>query len=232
MDPFAPEAPVLFVSPHLDDAALSFAHFLHGTQGHHVATVFTGAPNRPEPQGWNEHTTGEPDAQNALRVRRNEDDHGMAVLGTTGHHLPLWEAQYFGPQKLAPIRDAIRNLATELEVRSIVAPIGLLHPDHVAVADACLEFVQPGSPEVYVVLDGGYCVVFPSVRDARLHDVRGRYSLSPCAEQPATGDKRAAFAAYGSQIRPISEGWASESRNPNVMSEVYSAPEHYFRVGL
>jgi LmbE family N-acetylglucosaminyl deacetylase len=94
LNPFAPTAPVCFISPHLDDVALSCSHFLAAHSGATVVTVFAGAPPEFRADGWNAKTTGEVYAPDALRVRRDEDASAFALVHAAPRWLDLWEAEY------------------------------------------------------------------------------------------------------------------------------------------
>jgi LmbE family N-acetylglucosaminyl deacetylase len=94
LNPFAPTAPVCFISTHLDDVALSCSHFLAAHPGATVVTVLAGAPPESRADGWNAKTTGEGYAQSALRVRRDEDATALALVHAAPYWLDLWEAEY------------------------------------------------------------------------------------------------------------------------------------------
>jgi LmbE family N-acetylglucosaminyl deacetylase len=94
LNPFAPTAPVCFISPHLDDVALSCSHFLAVHPGVTVVTVFAGAPPEFRADGWNAKTTGELYVPDALRVRRDEDASALALVHAAPRWLDLWEAEY------------------------------------------------------------------------------------------------------------------------------------------
>jgi LmbE family N-acetylglucosaminyl deacetylase len=91
---FDPRAPVCFLSPHLDDVALSCGHYLVSHPGSTVVTVFAGAPPIASPRDWNGRTTGEAFAPAALEVRRREDAEALAMLCAQPRWLDLWESEY------------------------------------------------------------------------------------------------------------------------------------------
>ena len=91
----------LFLSPHLDDAALSCGGQIHrrAAAGEHVTvvTVFAGAPlGAPTPLGAELHSLwGLPaDPGDALAIRRAEDDAALAVLGAASARWDLVDAVY------------------------------------------------------------------------------------------------------------------------------------------
>ncbi len=91
---FDPRAPVCFLSPHLDDVALSCGHYLVSHPGSTVVTAFAGAPPIASPRDWNGRTTGEAFAPAALEVRRREDADALAMLRAQARWLDLWESEY------------------------------------------------------------------------------------------------------------------------------------------
>lgn len=79
--------PVLVVSPHLDDAALSaFALLRVAEQPPTVLTVFDGVPVRPLVRSW-DLVCGFRDSTEAMRTRRAENAEAMDRLGCV--HLSL-----------------------------------------------------------------------------------------------------------------------------------------------
>ena len=74
--------PIAVVSTHLDDAVMFCAHLLHANPSATVIGVFAGASDEMH-DGYNSRTTGMRFAPDALRVRRSEDPHAMAVRRPT-----------------------------------------------------------------------------------------------------------------------------------------------------
>lgn len=89
---WAPTRPVLIVSPHLDDAALSCAWLL-GRDGVEVLTVFSGHPSTPITTSWDV-TCGFSDSSEAMTRRRQEDASALDQTGIRAHHLPLLDSAY------------------------------------------------------------------------------------------------------------------------------------------
>ena len=73
-----------------------------------------------------------------MRVRRHEDEHACAVLGATCQHIPLVDGQY--RDEIAYVDGTIEEtLAVVLETLRpslVLAPLGIVHSDHVAVGAA------------------------------------------------------------------------------------------------
>lgn len=88
-----PDGPVLLVSPHLDDAALSCAALVARTEPIDVLTVFTGRPVPPRSADW-DRACGFADSDEAVSARLDEE---RAAFADTPHRLvqlDLLEAQY------------------------------------------------------------------------------------------------------------------------------------------
>ena len=88
-----PAGPLLIVSPHADDAALSCAALLDRGEPVDVVTVFMGQPDPPQ-RGWWDEVCGFASSAESMPARRREE---QAALGPGGHHvrfLDLLEGQY------------------------------------------------------------------------------------------------------------------------------------------
>lgn len=170
-------APVIVISPHLDDAALScgggIARLVRSGTPVTVVTVFTAdlAPGEPlSPLARRSHASwGVGDRPFA--VRRAEDTEALRHLGAAHAHLGLLDAIYRrSPQgaplytdPLAPIdpHDTelfLPRLVSVLEEHLAIAPEGLRvfcpsgtcgHVDHVLVRQAVARLVDPESTVTY-----------------------------------------------------------------------------------
>jgi LmbE family N-acetylglucosaminyl deacetylase len=220
-----PEERVRFVSAHLDDAALSCGHYLDGHPGATVITVMAGAPEIERTNDWNSWTTGKTYAPDAVQMRRAEDAAAMRRLRAEPVWLDLWDNQYLDGQsrdELA-VRNALEAALTTLGVEAIVGPVGIVHPDHVQVSDACLEVARKLSCELFYYLDMPYAQKYPEEAAARLAEIAGRgvelSALGPV--QPRRNAKRRAVRLYRSQC---------DKMGYDKMKNVMTAPEHYWRV--
>src|SRR5690348_10525288 len=131
----APSAPVVVLSPHLDDAVWSTFSVLSGAGDVVVANVFAGIPEGPP--GWWDVKCGITDSAAHVRARRAEDASVLATLGRTPADLDLLDDQY----RDGPVGPA--EIVAELErqvpaVSHVYAPAGIGHPDHALVRDAGL----------------------------------------------------------------------------------------------
>ena len=159
MSKFEPLEPVLVLSPHLDDAVLSCGSFLHAHPSTTVVTVLAGAPDAFH-EGYNSETTGKPYAPDAIGVRRDEDRRAMDFLGATPIWLDLLDADYAAYRPPTDygdvIKDEIGRVLDEIRPKSVFAPLGLMHADHVAVSQACLELAVDSPFAWYLYMDLPY----------------------------------------------------------------------------
>jgi LmbE family N-acetylglucosaminyl deacetylase len=139
-----PDAPVLVLSPHLDDAVLSAWMLLRSDGPVTVATAFAGVPAEGT-TGAFDPIFGTTDSAALVHGRRAEDREALAAAGRTPLHLDLLDAQYrddperparlvadvVAPRVVAALREVVRSAA------SIAVPAGIGgHVDHLAVRTA------------------------------------------------------------------------------------------------
>ena len=217
--------PLCVLSPHLDDVALSCSHFLATRTGATtVVTVLAGAPDGP-PGHWNGRSTGMPTAREAIAVRRAEDAAAMRVLGATPRWLDLPDRQYVGLQDSATVEAAIRAALDDADARTVLAPLGVHHPDHRAVADAALSLARAGAiDDLSLYLDLPYARTMADEVAPRLAEIRVHSDLEALAPVAATSDvKQRAVACYVSQIEPV------RADHP-ALDDALRDPERYWRV--
>jgi LmbE family N-acetylglucosaminyl deacetylase len=146
-----PAAPLVILSPHLDDAVWSCFSLLAREPDVVVATVFAGIPDG-EP-GWWDVKCGITDSAAHVRDRRSEDAAVLGSLGCTAVHLDLLDGQY--REEPVPADKIVRLLTERVPaVRRVYAPGGIGHPDHALVRDAGALLREQGVP-VTVYTD--YC---------------------------------------------------------------------------
>ena len=146
-----PAAPLVILSPHLDDAVWSCFSLLARDRDVLVATVFAGIPDG-EP-GWWDAQCGITDSAAHVRHRRSEDAAVLRSLGGTAVHLDLLDGQY--RDEPVPADEIVRALAARVPaVRHVYSPGGIGHPDHALVRDAGALLRERGVP-VTVYTD--YC---------------------------------------------------------------------------
>lgn len=198
--------PVWVVSTHLDDAVLSLGQSLTSWDGVHVLTVFTDAPAVERHDGWNRATTGETWAPATQARRRDEDRDAVTSLGATAHWLGEHEAEYRpGGQDLAALATAIGGYLEEHDALDVVAPLGLRHSDHLAVADACRRLMTADRRHWRIYLDQPYGHTYPDLVAERLADAAAD-GLELVEEAPVGvigTTKTDAVARYASQVDAV-----------------------------
>ncbi len=138
-----PAAPVVVLSPHLDDAVWSCFSLLAREANVLVATVFAGIPDGGP--GWWDAQCGITDSAAHVRDRRSEDAAVLASLGCTAVHLDLLDGQYRGEP--VPPQQIVGALAERVPaVRHVYSPGGIGHPDHTLVRDAGALLRERGVP--------------------------------------------------------------------------------------
>jgi len=186
---------ILYLSPHLDDAALSCGGSIHqqARAGLAVAvlTVFAGSPRTvfrsPFAQGLEARWGAEGDA---IAMRRQEDVEAMSILGAEPIHWPYEDAIYrlhTGTGKmLYTDRDAIFGEVSPhdpVKLRALASEIGRLwrrlkrprlyamlsaghHVDHQVVQAAVFHMMERENPEVVWYEDYPYAEDQEAVRQA------------------------------------------------------------------
>lgn len=204
MSDFVPTAPICFISTHLDDVALSCSHFVAAHPGVVVITVFAGAPDGAA-GAWDRFTTGRESAHEALSMRREEDSDALGRLGAVPVWLELLDGQYEADKDRdrRPIIDEVARALDALGPGAVVAPMGLFHPDHIAVADACLLLALERAEEFYLYLDMPYAQAFPARVAERLDRLALRVEELTPFEPVDPAAKQRAVGAYGSQMRLV-----------------------------
>lgn len=227
MSAFLPQEPACFVSTHLDDVGLSCSCYLLRHPGTPVVTILAGAPETRCEEGWNAWTTRKTFAPDAVGVRRNEDAAAMRRLKARPTWLEFWGRQYLDGKdedEDAIARTLVEILAS-LGAASLVGPLGLQHPDHLAVSNACFEAARTSALHLYLYLDMPYAQKYPGATEERLAELLDRgLTLEPL--DPVAPNKRAkkrVVRLYKSQCRKM---------HYTKLDDVMSAPEQYWRVAV
>lgn len=127
----------LLISPHFDDAVLSAGQFMAGKKHHcDVLTVFSEIPKDKGLQTPYDESCGFKTSEDAMVVRRVEDEEALAILGARSLHLGCLDSQYPGGSDKEDVLQKLRKFAEEhgREYDMVLAPLGLRHPDHVNVS--------------------------------------------------------------------------------------------------
>lgn len=130
---------LVVVSPHLDDAVLSCGQLLAGRPGSMVVTVCTAPPPQHTVRTSFDADCGHANAGQAMAARQQEDTLACWLLQATQRHLGHVDQQYGVP--LAPEAVAASLVAAVPPGAIVVGPVGLAHPDHVAVAEAVRQLL-------------------------------------------------------------------------------------------
>ncbi|RQS14813.1 PIG-L deacetylase family protein [Burkholderia sp. Bp8998] len=132
----------LVVSPHLDDAVFSCGRLLAQTPGSVVVTVFAGIPARDTPaQPW-DRRAGFHSADEAMRARRDEDRHALAILDARPVWLDFLDDQYGTPAASTAIAARLADTIDAHPGFGVLAPAGLFHRDHLRVQQAMLALLR------------------------------------------------------------------------------------------
>lgn len=127
-----PDAPVLVLSPHLDDAVLDCWSVLTADREVTVINVFTGMPPAGSSTYW-DRIAGFDDSQALFRTRIAEDRRALALAGHSPVNLPFREGQYRAARRPPFFNDVDAEIAARADACSVIyapANIGLMHPDH------------------------------------------------------------------------------------------------------
>lgn len=168
---------VLVLSPHLDDAVLSAGQFIAGRKGNvDLLTIFSGIPMSKGLITDYDKSCGFKTSKDAMVVRRQEDIQACAILNATPYHTDVLDSQYTKRQTgiIKILHKAVKADKYEL----IVGPLGLVHPDHIAVSEALSHL---GLPNLYLYEDLPHRVTHPET-------VWGRLKRFPNARLTFIGD--------------------------------------------
>jgi LmbE family N-acetylglucosaminyl deacetylase len=228
MNELTDAGPVLVISPHLDDAVLSCGQLIKSRPDTTITTVLAGFPPGTH-GGWSARTTGLPVAEDANRKRREEDQCASRALGARTVWIDLPALEY-GPaasasEHLLGIQQAVAAAVAAAEGRSVFLPLGVTHPDHIAVSDAALLAVRDSKLEAYVYMDMPYGQARPGRVRRRLRDIGRTFAVDRL--DPFIGDletKAEAVKAYSSQVGELQQGFGRH------FNRVFTDPEKYWRV--
>lgn len=220
-------ARLLVVSPHLDDAVLGCTGLLAMCPGSVVCTVFAGIPSAPMRTGWDE-AGGFADAHEAMRARRREDEHALALFGAKPLWLDFLDAQYGATPGAGTIADALAGVFARFDPYLPVCPFGLWHSDHELVGAACRMLLHIGRLARYIAYEDAIYRAMPGVLHAGFARLNAQSLRASAISAAAFGSlsarriaaiKRDAVRAYPSQMR------AFGAFPPDV-----ECAEHYWRV--
>lgn len=208
---------VAVISPHLDDGALSCGQLLIAADDPYVVTVFTGMPHRWVTTPYDEGCGFETSAA-AVKARRVEDHNACSVVGARWFHCNQLDIQYRDDTPPTGVVAELRAAITgELHV---AAPLGIGHPDHVAVSDAALSC---GFDNLWLYEELPCRVRCPEAAHDRLAEL-AELGVKLELDQQAAGDltvKQQAVRCYQSQLHQLGDLGNEHS---------WLVPERYWRV--
>ena len=169
--------PLLIVSPHLDDGVLSCGQLMAGRPETTLLACFAGAP-KPVQSTPYDLASGFPDSTTAVKLRRREDALACKVLQAQPVHLPLLDGQYLLDQeagrdwRLQQVQAQVLAVWHHLSQPDIICPLGLVHPDHQLVAEACqglVDVVRKAGRQVVIYEELPARVLWPEAVPRALH---------------------------------------------------------------
>lgn len=134
----AADAPILVLSPHLDDAVLSAWSVITDVRDVAVVNVFAGVPEPGPAPRW-DLLAGARDSSVHMQDRLDEDRAALALAGRSAVYLPFLDRHYrTGDPGTAELASAI---GAALPAASMVhAPAGIGgHVDHLLVRDVAID---------------------------------------------------------------------------------------------
>lgn len=167
----------LLISPHFDDAVLSAGQFMAGKKMHcDVLTVFSEIPpgSRDFVTPYDQ-SCGFNTSEDAMVVRRQEDEEALGILGADSRHLDCLDSQYDGGSSKEDVLEALRQFKDDFgsQYDMVIAPLGLRHPDHVTVSWAAnTVFGLSKSHDFYMWEDLPHRVTHPEEVQERLELIR------------------------------------------------------------
>jgi LmbE family N-acetylglucosaminyl deacetylase len=164
---------VLVISAHLDDAILGAGQFIAGRPDCVVVTVLAGDPPSRTILTSYDASTGFKSAAEAMDARRAEDLEAMSVLQAEARHMDSVDSQYGGKLKPAAVVKQLGELIDELDPEFVLAPLGLVHPDHEAVREAALEAMGDRETPLWLYEDLPARVQHPESVEEALREVSG-----------------------------------------------------------
>ncbi len=215
-------APMVIVSPHFDDAALSCVSLFAQHPGAVLLTVFGAGPPEVDPLTRWDRASGFAPGDDVISARAAEDLDACDVMGAHQVRLEHWDSQYRsarygydGPPDRASLMDSIVTSIDEVlgkggtladRVCHLAAPLGIGHGDHRDATRAALICVQR-SEGVDLVLyeDLPYAAERPRMRNKAIHAIEeAGFSLEPLPlEMPRGVDKSRVVGCYPSQVRAL-----------------------------
>ena len=222
-----PSGPLLLVSPHLDDAALSCSAILERDEAVDVLTVFAGGPEPPQ-QGWWDAECGFSSSAESIPTRMREDEAAFAGTPHGRRYLTLLELQYVDGRR----DDEAEAIAAEVRSWLSTSPAGMValpagagcglrpivrralralgrpchppqHPDHLYVRDAALGALRDSEAQLLLYEEVPYLIGGRADREAS-RIAGAEWEVEPIAVPVDRRAKAERVAAYATQVGPLS----------------------------
>jgi LmbE family N-acetylglucosaminyl deacetylase len=221
---------LLIVSPHFDDAVFGCGALLSTYPGAAVCTVFAASPEHDMSTEWDA-KAGFSSAYASIRARTAEDAAALALLDAVPIRLPFRDGQYRDSPSVGKIASLLGEAICHAAVDTLVMPLGLHHPDHALVYEACCDVLPRLTHLSWFAYEDALHRRMPGVVEARMSDLAARGIVATPA-RPANGHtldperqaqaKRQAVMCYGSQLRAF---------GPGGYDDVF-APERYWQLSV
>jgi LmbE family N-acetylglucosaminyl deacetylase len=223
-----PGAPVLLLSPHLDDAVLDCWSVLTSGSALRVVNVFAGTPAAGS-VSYYERLAGARDSAEHVRRRLAEDREALALAARAPVNLGFLARSHRRGRPEPSFRALDSALAPHGPVSAVLAPaaLGAAHPDHEMVRSYALALARQGIPaRLYADAPYGVAYGWPAWVTGEPTDVdigaywgtRGRQDGAQVVrlEPAAAAAKLAAMRTYRSEFAVLDRGPLRQLSNPAV----------------
>lgn len=203
-------APVIVISPHLDDAVLSLGQTIEALTATGtpvtIVTVLAGVPGAL-PLTHYDAKSGFTSGEQAVVGRRAEDQRACTVLRARSAYLDWFDGQYGQPPETGAVIADLRRIVRTHDSARVFAPLGIAHPDHEHVARCARGAVRPDVDTLYLYEDLPSRVLYPEQVPPAFDRVTAEgWSLEPVHLAVGRMDiKRAAVGCYRSQFAALDD---------------------------
>jgi LmbE family N-acetylglucosaminyl deacetylase len=203
--PLINRSALIAISPHLDDVALGCAGLVAAYPGALVVTVIAGRPGPHELTDWDRRCGFGPE-DDVMGARRLEDSAAIQRLGGRPLWLDFLDRQYsrgWSSPDPSEVADAIRPLLNDAGL--VASPLGLEHPDHLAVAAGCFELARSLPSLPWILYEDAIYRATPGLLEAAAAKLRSAGLYLEPFEIPPTEHKRESIDCYASQLIGLDE---------------------------
>jgi LmbE family N-acetylglucosaminyl deacetylase len=197
---------------------LGCAGLVAGHPGAVVVTVVAGRPGAHVLTDW-DRQCGFAQGEDAMGARRHEDEAAVSLLGATPRWLDFLDRQY-AEWKSPKVGDVAQELWPFVAgAPTVASPLGLAHPDHLAVATACFQLARRVPGTRWILYEDAIYRATEGRTEAALEALEtDGFTLREVTVVEAPG-KRAAIERYASQVRGLAR-----------LLEDASLPERYWEL--